>query len=589
MKYILRYLLGPCAALILSGCQMIVAKAILPLENTRPAQHGVRIERDLTVITSDGIALVADVYRPRDVAKTPTILVRIPFTNTFKNTLGADAIGRFWAERGYTAVIQGTRGRYKSGGEFYPLQHEREDGIATLRWLTQQPWFDGRFGMWGGSAFGHTQWAVADQTDPGPSALIIQIASSDFYTMFHPGGAFSLESALFWAVRSRGARDIDPSFDDLERGFNGFPLLAADERAVQDIPFFNDWASHTQRDEYWRRIDGEHRARDLQAPVLLMAGWYDPFLPTQLRDFATVRNEATSDVAAQSRLIIGPWTHADAVRFPNGTTAGDYRPASIAPTIPWFDRHLHGKTVISDNNAPVRIFVMGANVWRDEQEWPLARAVNTAYYLHSHGQANSAQGDGRLTLDLAGEHEIADQFVYDPRNPIRTRGGAMLGPRAGMMEQAEVEARPDVLVYSTEVLPHDVEVTGPVRVVLHVATDAVNTDFTAKLVNVYPNGSAYNISDGILRRPYFSSDPTEITIELWPTSMVFKHGHRIRLEISSSNFPRYDRNPNTGRDIATEIEPVVAHQTVFHDALRPSQLILPIVPRKMADQIVKSH
>ena len=165
----------------------------------------------------------------------------------------------------------------------------------------------------------------------------------------------------------------------------------------------------------------------------------------------------------------------------------------------------------------------------------------------------------------------------------------MLGPRAGMMEQAEVEARPDVLVYSTEFLPHDIEVTGPVRVVLHVATDAVNTDFTAKLVNVYPDGSAYNISDGILRRPYFSSDPTEITIELWPTSMVFKHGHRIRLEISSSNFPRYDRNPNTGRDIATEIEPVVAHQTVFHDALRPSQLILPIVPRKMADQIVKSH
>lgn len=582
MKHSTRLFFSTCAALILSGCQMIVAKTILPLDNTRPAEHGVRIERDLTLITNDGVALVADVYHPRDLEKSPTILVRIPFTNTFKNKLGTDAIGSFWAERGYTAVIQGTRGRYKSGGDFYPLLHERDDGIATLHWLAQQPWYNGRFGMWGGSAFGHTQWVVADQTDPGPSALIIQIASTDFYEMFHPGGAFSLESALFWAVRSRGARDVDPNFDDLELGFNGFPLLATDERVGHDISFFNDWATHTQRDAYWRSIDGEQRARDLQAPVLLMAGWYDPFLPTQLRDFATVRNEAKPAVATQSRLIIGPWTHADAVRFPDGTSAGDYRPASIAPSVAWFDRHLHGEPPTAHRDAPVRIFVMGDNLWRDEQEWPLARAVNTEYYLHSNGHANSAHGDGQLTPASLATNEPPDRFVYDPRNPVRSQGGAMLGPRAGMLQQNEVETRPDVLVYTTAALPHDLEVTGPVRVVLHVATDARNTDFTAKLVDVHPDGRAYNISDGILRRAYASTDPTEINIELWPTSMVFKPGHRIRLEISSSNFPRYDRNPNTGRDIATETEPVVAYQTVFHDASHMSQLILPIVPRASA-------
>jgi putative CocE/NonD family hydrolase len=227
---------------------------------------------------------------------------------------------------------------------------------------------------------------------------------------------------------------------------------------------------------------------------------------------------------------------------------------------------------------------MGENVWRDEQEWPLARAKPTKYYLRSAGHANSSGGDGKLNLDPPDDAEPADSYVYDPGNPVPTRGGAMLGPGAGMREQNDVEARKDVLVYSTEPLTQALEVTGPVVATLHVDTTASNTDFTAKLVDVYPDGKAYNVSDGVLRRSYRHSTeqgaaPQDISIDLWPTSMLFRVGHRIRLEISSSNFPRYDRNTNSGEDLATDTAFRVATQTVHHSRAYPSSILLPVVPR----------
>lgn len=568
-------------ALAISGCMNFAEIQVLPSEGVRLKQYAVDVERNVVMHTSDGIALVADIHHPRTAEKAPTILVRIPFSRTFKNSLGADVIGNFWASRGYHVVIQGTRGRYNSGGSFYPLRHERQDGIETLWWLARQPWFDGRLGMWGGSAFGHTQWSLADQTAPGPSALSIQISSTSFREMFHPGGAFSLESALFWAVRSRSSVDVDPSLRDLERGFDGFPTIDADRRAVGDeITFFRDWATHTKADAYWDAIDGNQRSGTLKAPVLLMAGWYDPFLPTQLRDFETIRREADLAVARKSRLIIGPWVHADAVRFPDGTTAGDYRPASLGPSLPWFDHHLLGKPLADALMPPVRIFVMGENIWRNEQEWPLARAKYTAFYLQSAGKANSDRGDGQLSTDVLSSDGSTNQFVYDPYHPVPSRGGAMLGPRAGIATQNTVEARDDVLVYSTNALKQDTEVTGPISAILYVSTSAPNTDFTVKLVDVHPNGKAYNISDGILRRSYDrNTTPHEITVQLWPTSMLFRKGHRIRVEVSSSNFPRYDRNLNTGDVGGTEATPRKATQLVFQGARTSSRIILPIVAR----------
>jgi uncharacterized protein len=570
------------AMLAVGGCDAVVGYFVLP-RGVRPAQYAVETARGAKMATYDGVTLSADVHRPKTSGPTPTILVRIPFSRSLRNTLGADAIAGFWASRGYTVVVQGTRGRYDSGGVFYPLRHERQDGIETLQWLARQPWFDGRLGMWGGSVFGHTQWAVADQSGPGPTALLIHIASTSFREMFHAGGAFALESALYWAARSGGPVDVDPSYSALQRGFDGFPVIEADNRAVGNVAFFDDWLLHPHADAYWDAIDGRDRARSLKAPVLLMAGWHDPFLPTQLRDFVTIRREAAPPVAERSRLIVGPWVHADTVRFPDGWTTEPYRRASLAPSLPWFDHHLMGSAPDASLASPVRIFVMGENVWRNEQEWPLARTQYTPFYLRSNGPANSSDGDGRLTREQPRAPEPADAYVYDPRDAVPSRGGAMLGTRAGIALQNDVESRRDVLVYTGEPLANDLEVTGPISAVLFVSTDAPSTDFTVKLVDVHPDGKAYNVSDGILRRNYpqpaASGALTEIAVELWPTSTLFRRGHRLRVEISSSNYPRFDRNPNTGGDIATERAPVTARQSLVHGAASPSRIILPIIPR----------
>jgi uncharacterized protein len=544
----------------------------------RPAEYAVRIERGVRLTTSDGVPLVADVYHPQRAGpKTPTVLVRLPYSRTLTNKTFATVVGRLWAERGYTVVIQGTRGRYESGGTYYPLRDERRDGVETLQWLARQPWYDGRLGMWGGSYFGYTQWVLADCTDPGPTALFIQEASTDFHGMFYPGGAFSLKSALHWAVMSHGPRDVTPSPEALARGFGGFPLVEADDRAAGDIAFFDDWVLHPDRDDYWAQIDGSDRAGRLRAPALLMAGWYDPFLPTQLNDFARIRREADPRVAAETRLVIGPWAHAETVRFPDGSVPRNYRLECLAPSVAWFDRHLLGAAGLPA--APVRIYTMGTHRWRDEQEWPPARARPTPCYLHSGGKANTSAGDGALTWDPPASRETPDTFVYDPRDPVPTAGGAMLGFNAGIERQDAVESRADVLVYTTGPLDEDLEVTGPVELVLHVSTSAPNTDFTGKLVDVYPDGSAYNVSDGILRRRYEpgAGEGAEIKIDLWPTSTVFLKGHRLRLEVSSSNYPRFDRNPNTGRPAATETQPVAATQTIYHGPHTPSRLILSVV------------
>ncbi|MBH0187215.1 MAG: CocE/NonD family hydrolase [Nitrospira sp.] len=561
----------------------IAEQFVLPTDGVRPATHTVEIKRGQSFVARDGVTLLADIYRPLGLATMPTILVRIPLTRTASNQIRADVIARYWAKRGYTVVIQGTRGRYGSGGEFYPLIHERADGLETLKWLQDQEWFDGRLAMWGGSSFGHTQWSVADQVSPGASALHVHIVSTNFRRMFFPGEAFALESALYWTIRSRGAEDRTVDVGDLERAVRTLPVHEADDRAIGDTEFYNDWLRHKDNREFWEAIDGRDRAQTLQAPILLLAGWYDPFLPGQLDDFKVIADRTTSSVGSKSRLIVGPWGHATSIRVPGMETEIPYRESTLESSLPWFDFHLK---VTTDRltMSRVRLFVMGENRWRDEQEWPLARTVYTPYYFHSAGHANTVEGDGRLKGEVPTEDEASDQYVYDPLDPVPTRGGAMLGDRSGIITQNEVESRNDVLVYSTAALTKPLEVTGPLHAVLYVGTDAPSTDFTVKLVDVHPDGVAYNVSDGILRREYpravdSGREPIEIKVELGPTSHVFLAGHRLRVEVSSSNFPRFDRNLNTGKDPSLAIKAQVAHQVFFHQATYPSHILLPIIPR----------
>lgn len=537
-----------------------------------PTEYAVRIDRQVPMVTTDGVKLVADIYHPQHLDHASTVLVRIPMSRTPKNSFFADLVGRLWAEHGYTVIIQGTRGRFGSGGTFYPLRTEYKDGRETLKWLTKQSWFNGKIVTWGGSASGYTQWVLADQTDPQLSALAIYLASTDFHGMFYPGGAFSLQSALSWAITSHGDEDLPewPSKEEVIRSANGFPMIDADKRAIgKEIPFFRDWVTHPDKDWYWQEIDGTERNKHLKAPALLLSGWYDPFLPTELNDFVQIQKFASPDVASKSRLIIGPWAHARQIIFPDGKESENFRFESIAISLPWFAANLSPTPIAELDILPVKIFVMGTNKWRFEKSWPLPDTVYAPYYLG---------GDGRLEV-APSTKESQDKYSYDPKDPVPTRGGAMLGNGAGIVKQNEIESRSDVLSYTSPELKEDLEVTGPVSLFLYASSSADNTDFTGKLVDVYPNGDAYNVSDGIVRHE-FESPVEEVEIKLWPTSMVFLKGHRIRLEVSSSNFPRYDRNPNTGKPIAQETETIVAEQTIHHDSHYASRLVLPVIGKR---------
>jgi hypothetical protein len=367
------------------------------------------------------------------------------------------------------------------------------------------------------------------------------------------------------------------------------PLRTSDRAAAgQRIDMLQKALDHPAYDSFWKALSVRERLADIRVPVFSVGGWYDNFVESDIEAFATLRK-----MGRQARLLVGPWPHNMSMTFPGVDFGSDSSVPLRTIQLEWFDYWLKpGPEKRPPAGGPLRIFVMGANRWRDEQEWPLKRTRWTPMYLASHGSANSLDGDGMLTPRQT-RNERPDRFAYDPRNPVPTMGGAVCcNPKVypwGPMDQRPVERRRDVLVYDGRPLKEDLEVTGPVKVILHIATSAPDTDFTAKLVDVFPDGHARNLTDGILRLRYRQSlekavpaRPNEIypiTIDAGVTSNVFRAGHRVRLEISSSNFPRFDRNPNTGRPIADETELRNALQVVYHDRQHPSHVLLPVIPR----------
>jgi len=576
-KLILLIVIGLSLYSVYGPTMNFLANLAFSYPDNKDSLYSVDLTRNQSFETKKGITLSARLFRPRDLEKAPTILVRIPLTFTLENSLKSELIGRFWASRGYNVLLQGTRGRYRSSGTFYPLIHEREDGQETLAWIKQQSWFDGDLFMWGSSSFAHTQWAIADSVDPKIKGYFMHIGSSDFEGMFYPGGAFSLATAVYWSMRSRGQEDRDVVLEDLKKGVETLPIIEADNVALGDTDFYNDWVLNKNNHEFWKKIDGNNRTETIQSPVFFLAGWYDPFLITQIEDYKSLKSHSDSYIAENTRLIIGPWKHAEQVILPNGESV-TYRENSIWPTIPWFDEILN-KGIKKISN--VKIFVMGVNEWREEQEWPLKRTVYKPYFFDSSGNANSVNGDGLLTPFKNDLGNVSDSFTYDPMNPVPTAGGAMLGPWGGIRTQNNIEQREDVLIYNGPTLEFPLEITGPVEAHLYVSSSAETTDFTVKLVDVYPDGNAYNISDGIIRLediPKSKDEPILAKIQLRPTSNVFLPGHKIRIEISSSNFPRYDRNLNVKQDLARGEEYLNADQIIYHSKDFPSYILLPTVP-----------
>jgi uncharacterized protein len=539
----------------------------------RPSAYSVTIEKSVPMVMSDGAVLRADIYRPEKLTTAPTILVRIPLDDNFKGKLMSNVLGRMWSERGYNVVVQGVRGRFNSTGKHIPFAYEREDGISTLQWLNQQPWHNGKTGMWGGSYFGYTQWVLADQDSLGLSALSTQISSSSNYRMFYPGGVFAYESALFWATRSHSQKDTPLDYETLRKGFDGAPLIEADDRVVGDIPFYNDWVSHDRLDTFWRAVDGIDRAKHLKVPALTMAGWYDPFLPSQVQDFEDISQYADTAISQKCKLIIGPWAHAETVTMPDGYQDRNYRFSSIAPAMSWYDEHL--RNVKTEESPRVRIFVMGINQWRDETSFPLERTAYTPYYLATD---LAKPGQSVLTPAPPSYDSFRQAYAFDPAHPVPSIGGSVLGPRAGAKKQNEIEGRNDVLVYTSDILTQNLEVTGKIKLILHVSTDAKSTDFMAKLCDVHADGSSFNISEGALRHAYKNGETGELEIELNPSSNVFLKGHRIRLLLSSSSYPRFSVNYNTGNENYKDQKGVIANQNVYTGRMFLSRLVLPVIP-----------
>ncbi len=560
----------------------ILFLALLPLlavqaEELSQPTYEVKVEMDVKVPMSDGVLLSTNIYRPDAPGQFPVILIRTPYGNGGENNGG----GHFFARRGYAAVIQDTRGRFESEGEFNPFFHEAQDGYDAQEWAGTQPWSNGKIGTMGGSYVGYTQWMPAPMANKHLVAMFPVVALADFHEMLYVNGAFQLTLSGNWAIEMAASPEERESLskqDNLKLLMH-LPLMTLDEKAIgREVSFLRRWLVHPDYDDYWKPTSIRDRYEDIQIPIYSIGGWYDLFSRDNLIEFNGVR-----DSTKNYHLIMDPRTHGG-VRE-NGKVGEiefgkDVMFSTRELQLRWFDYWLKGIDTGIKDAPPLKIFVMGENVWRDEQEWPLARTQFTKYYFHSKGEANTLFGDGGLTTEPS-EDEPPDSYVYDPDDPVPTMP---MGPH----DQRKVEERKDVLVYTGPELTEDVEVTGPISVELYAETTAKDTDFTAKLVDVYPDGRAINLCDGIIRGRYRESnkepkllEPGKIykyTIDVWVTSNVFKKGHRMRVEISSSNFPHFDRNTNTGNTFAQDTEVISATQKIYHDADHPSHILLPIIP-----------
>ena len=554
---------------------------------------GVEAHYNVQVPMRDGVHLSTDIYFPKSQSGPfPAILSRIPYNN-----MGDWYVDPciFLAQHGYVAMAQDTRGRYDSEGEFYPYVNEFNDGHDTIEWIGAQPWCDGNVGMVGASYVAHVQWMAAAMGSHYLKAIVPRVIGNNLHIGQYQDGAFQLGLTATWCFTMAGRTSQNIDKHNWDRIFLTLPLRDLPKAGGKDITYFQDFLDHPDYDDFWKEIATKERYGDIKIPALQIGGWYDMATAGTFETFMDMQERGGSDLArSNQRVIMGPWVHRATV-FTNAGEV-DFGIESMLDLnevhLRWFDHWLKGIDNGAERDAPVRLWVMGINQWRDEQKWPLARTNFTPYYFHSGGQANSLLGDGTLSTGGPSE-EPPDSYVYNPAFPVPSRGGgACCNPEIvpwGAHDQRPVEHRSDVLVYTSEPLEEDLEVTGPVIVKLFASTDGRDTDFTAKLVDVAPDGYAVNLCDGIIRGRYRETTDRqrllepgtvyEFTVDPGPTSNVFLKGHRIRLDISSSNFPRFDRNPNTGNKFGEDAELRVARQQVFHDGARASHIILPVIPR----------
>jgi putative CocE/NonD family hydrolase len=542
-----------------------------------PPRYAVGVQRDIPVSMPDGVYLYADHYFPKAGGEFPTVLIRTPYGRGKEVALfGGYALSELpaqrFAERGYHVLVQGARGCLDSQGEFVPHVNEAADGQATVDWIVQQPWFNGLLGTWGPSYLGYMQWATAASAPQSLKALVPIIASSENFTVSFPDGAFGLETRLRWAqsvtslnrLHGRPLSDMlahrffGKAPENLQAAFFHLPLREADTVAAgHSIAFYRDILTHDQPDDpFWMARDHRDAVAHVGAPVHLIGGWYDYYLRGLLRDYAALKA-----AGREPYFTIGPWYHAHRDGLLTGLREG----------LTWFDAHLRGDRRRL-REKPVRIYVMGADEWREMEDFP-PPALRTRYYL---------QAGGVLATEPP-EKSSPDRYCYDPADPTPALGGALLAFQgAGPQDNRPLEARSDVLCYTTSPLAQDVDVVGPVRLDLYAHSSVSHTDFFGRLCDVSPDGRSTNICDGLFRiEPGLVEERPDgslrIDIDMWATAHRFRRGHRMRLQVSSGAHPRWSRNLGTDEALAVGVSMAVAEQTVYHDDVRPSALVLPVI------------
>lgn len=567
----------------------------------RGAESDIQVMRDLPVPVRDGVVLRCDVYRPAGTGPFPVLVQRTPYDKAVY-----DAVGRKYAESGYLIVIQDVRGQFASEGTFEPWVNEAADGYDTIEWAASLAGGSGRVGTIGTSYQAAAQWQAAMTQPPHLTAMVTAVTPADYYDQWVFPGAFALSFNSTWLLNNVAqsaarrlpdgeviAAAMSKAYAKLhEHWYRWLPLRDFPPLRPQDsriAPYFFDWINrHAERDDYWDQLSLRHRYQRVQVPVLIYEGWYDVFAAGGIENYEGVRALAGTEHARQgSRLVIGPYAHNNW-----GRRVGDidFGPAAdstyLDTTIAWFDYWLKGIGSGLADQPAVRYFTMGANTWQTAEQWPPPGIRVTSYFLAGETAANGLAGGGQLLTTPPGAAQRRDTYRYDPEDPVPSIGGngccyepqSPMGPR----DQRPAERRADVLVYSSAVLARDTEVTGTPVAHLYVSSSARCTDFTAKLVDVHPDGMAINVCAGIARVALEPSGSvggqqvSQVTVAMSPTSIRFLAGHRIRVEISSSNFPLYDRNPNTGEPFGQSAAICIAQQTVFHAGRFSSRIELPV-------------
>ena len=593
-----------CSMIVVLGSFSLVAGSP-PLLAQASDPGDIIIQRDVPLKTRDGVTLRGDIYRPNSPDKFPVILMRTPYD---KSVGWAVAPAPRIVARGYVLIIQDVRGRYRSEGEWYPFRHEQADGYDSVEWAASLPYSNGKVGMMGASYVGATQMLAAISTPPHLAGIAPNVTASNYHDGWtYQSGAFEQWFDQNWTTQlARNTLDrlIDENTDARVGAptlplvnypvFNFGQLPAEAQLTAAIAPYYKDWLAHPDYDDYWKQWSIEENFAKIAVPALQVGGWYDIFSIGTLRNYIGVKAHGATEAARnQQHLLMQIGGHAGFGRRIGGVDFGPHALENPYTDVilDWYDYLFKGAHNQFSTDKPVKIFVMGANEYRQEDDWPPPQVHYVNYFLHSGGKANSLRGDGFLST-AAPKSEAPDSYIYDPGNAVPTIGGPLCcaqelmepGPR----DQRSVENRDDVLIYSMGPLGEDVEVTGPIKMTLFVKSSAVDTDFTGKLVDVAPDGFAEDVAEGILRLRYRDSqehallmNPGEtyrISVDLWSTSNVFLRGHTLRLEVASSNFPRFDRNLNTGEEIKSARRFVSAKNTILHDAAHPSALVLPIMP-----------